>query len=279
MSEDIDDPSAAGTSTRDSKGKQTSASARRAAAKKRAPETPPDRDAFAGDLDARGMPAVPASWQSALAAEIEAPYFAELASFVAAERRAHLVFPPATRVFRALELTPLDRVSVVILGQDPYHDDGRADGLGFSVSARVRRPPSLGNVFKELADDVGVHIPKKQSCLEPWALQGVLLLNAVLTVRAHEPASHRGRGWERFTDAVLAAVAARDVPSVFVLWGMHAQKKAALIDSTRHTLLQSPHPSPMSANTGFFGSKPFSAINVALARAGRATIDWSLPEP
>jgi uracil-DNA glycosylase len=230
-------------------------------------------------LDERGMPPLPEAWRAALADDVGAPYFAELAAFVAEERRAQVVFPPAPVVFRALELTPLDAVSVVVLGQDPYHDEGRAHGLAFSVRAGVRRPPSLSNVFKELADDVGVVVPKKQSCLEPWAAQGVLLLNAVLTVRAHEPASHRGKGWERFTDRVLAAVAAREAPTVFVLWGAHAQKKAALIDPARHTILRAAHPSPLSAKTGFFGSKPFSAANAALRRAGRAPIDWSLPDP
>jgi len=202
---------------------------------------------------------------------------AELARFVAHERGGGDVYPPAAAVFRALELTSYDAVRVVLLGQDPYHDEGQAHGLCFSVPRGVKPPPSLANIYKELAADVGFRAPS-HGCLEPWARQGVLLLNAVLTVRAHAPASHKDRGWERFTDAVLRALNERDAPVVFVFWGGYARKKARLIDASRHTLLESAHPSPLSARNGFFGSRPFSAIDAALRRIGEAPIAWQLDE-
>lgn len=219
---------------------------------------------------------VPRAWHPLVAAELDRPYFEQLETFLADERRTHAVFPPEPDVFNALRLTPYDDVRVVILGQDPYHDDGQAHGLAFSVRPGVKPPPSLANIFKELRDDLGYAIPD-HGYLAAWAERGVLLLNAVLTVRAHEPASHKGKGWEHFTDALIRAVSAHTRPVVFVLWGAPAQKKVALIDETRHVILRSPHPSPLSARTGFFGSKPFSRANAALRDAGEREIDWRLP--
>ena len=230
-------------------------------------------DAQVGD----GLPPLPASWQPVLEDEIRKPYFAQLDRFVAEERRDHAVFPPRDKVFSALELTPYEEVRVLLLGQDPYHDDGQAHGLCFSVLPGVAPPPSLVNIFKELHGDVGFRIPNN-GYLEPWARQGMLMLNAVLTVRAHTPGSHKSQGWETFTDAVLRKVNDKRDPVVFVLWGGYAQKKAKLIDTARHTVLQSAHPSPLSARNGFFGSRPFSAINEALRRGGKRAIDWQLPD-
>jgi uracil-DNA glycosylase len=218
---------------------------------------------------------LPPSWRPALAAEFDKPYIAALEAFLAAERAAHPVFPPEPEVFRALELTPFDAVAAVILGQDPYHDDGQAHGLAFSVRPGIKPPPSLVNMFKELEADLGIPRPDT-GFLEPWARQGVLLLNTALTVRANEAGSHGKRGWERLTDAIVAAVAARTAPAVFVLWGANAQKKLKLIDATRHTVVQSAHPSPLSARNGFFGSKPFSRIDAALAAIGKPPVDWRL---
>lgn len=215
-------------------------------------------------------------WREALAGEREKPYFHALMEFVAAERRIHTVFPPQPDVFNAIRYTEYADVRVVILGQDPYHDDGQAHGLAFSVRPGVRTPPSLVNIFKELHDDLGCRVPNS-GYLMPWAQQGVLLLNTVLTVRAHEANSHRGKGWETFTDTVIRAVSNRPEPAVFVLWGTPARKKIALIDTARHTIVQSAHPSPLSAASGFFGSRPFSKINEALRVAGRSEIDWQLP--
>jgi uracil-DNA glycosylase len=219
---------------------------------------------------------LPASWQKVIGEEFEKPYFQELTEFVDEERRKHTVFPPEDDVFNALKLTPYDKVSVFLLGQDPYHGDGQAHGLCFSVRSGIKPPPSLVNIFKELHDDLGCDIPNN-GYLVPWAEQGVLLLNAVLTVRAHEPNSHKNRGWERFTDAVIHAVSEKDDPVVFVLWGAYAQKKIKLIDEDRHPIIKSAHPSPLSANK-FFGSRPFSKINKALREAGKPEIDWQLPD-
>jgi uracil-DNA glycosylase len=218
---------------------------------------------------------LPAPWRRALGPETEQPYFRELAGFVAAERRAATVYPPEEEVFAALELTPPDAVRVVVLGQDPYHRPGQAHGLAFSVRPGVTPPPSLRNVFRELADDLGCPRPETGS-LVPWARQGVLLLNTVLTVREGAPNSHRGKGWERFTDRVIGAVATRPEPVVFVLWGAPAGKKAALVEAP-HPVHRSAHPSPLSAKRGFFGSRPFSAVNRALEAAGRAPVEWCLP--
>jgi uracil-DNA glycosylase len=217
------------------------------------------------------------SWRPILIAETEKPYWKELRAFVAEERRKFKVFPPAAEEFAALHLTPYEKVSVLILGQDPYHDDGQAHGLCFSVRRGVPPPPSLVNIFKELHDDLGCAIPKHGN-LEHWARQGVLLLNAVLTVRAHQPTSHKGRGWETFTDAVIKAVNAKPDRVVFVLWGAYARAKKSLIDRTRHVIIESAHPSPLSAGNGFFGSRPFSKINAALREAGKPEIDWQIPD-
>jgi uracil-DNA glycosylase len=224
---------------------------------------------------------LPESWQS-LTAEFEAPYMRALDAFLEAEQATGArVFPEDADRFRALELTPLDQVRVVILGQDPYHGEGQAHGLSFSVREGVRTPPSLLNIYKELEADLG--IPRaRHGMLGHWAAQGVLLLNAVLSVRMGEAASHSKRGWERFTDAVIAAVNAQDKPVVFLLWGAYAQKKAAFVDDIskggRHLVIQSAHPSPLAARTGFFGSRPFSRANAFLETHGRAPIDWALPE-
>ncbi len=218
---------------------------------------------------------MPTDWNPILRAELDAPYWKELQSFVKAERGEHVVFPPPDDVFAALHLTPYADVKVLILGQDPYHGPGQAHGLCFSVRDGVAPPPSLVNIFKELHADLGVPIPKTGS-LQSWAQQGVLLLNATLTVRAHQAASHQGKGWERFTDAVIAAVSAKPEPVVFILWGAYARKKVPLIDTSRHTIIESAHPSPLSA-TKFFGTRPFSRANVALEAAGRPAVNWALP--
>ena len=218
---------------------------------------------------------VPESWQDVLAPQTREPYFAELERFLAAERAGHRVFPPEDEVFAALAATPYQQVRVVLLGQDPYHDDGQAHGMCFSVRPGVKPPPSLRNMYKELREDLGCQ-PPAHGYLGAWADQGVLLLNTVLTVRAHEAASHKGHGWERFTDAVIRAVDEREQPAVFVLWGAHAKKKAVLIDTTRHRVIQGAHPSPLSARL-FFGSRPFSKTNAALEELGYPPIDWQLP--
>jgi uracil-DNA glycosylase len=219
---------------------------------------------------------LPESWCPILADELTQPYFVRLDAFVAAERAAHTVFPPEKDVFNALKLVAPDEVRVLLLGQDPYHDDGQAHGLAFSVRPGIKPPPSLANIFAELKSDLGCHTPNN-GYLVPWAKQGVLLLNAVLTVRAHQPNSHKNQGWERFTDAVIRTVNSRPEPVVFVLWGGYAQKKVPLVDTARHSIVQSAHPSPLSARNGFFGSKPFSKINAALQAAGKPAIDWQLP--
>jgi len=219
---------------------------------------------------------LPESWKGVLSDELNKPYFAELSAYVDAERAAHQVFPPEGDVFNALKHTPYDKVKVLVVGQDPYHDDDQAHGLAFSVRPGIKPPPSLVNIFKELKSDLGIEVPKGNGSLVPWADQGVLLLNTVLTVRAHEPASHKGKGWEKFTDAVIRAVGAKPDPVVFLLWGGHAQKKLPLIDAAQHTVIQSAHPSPLSAKAGFFGSTPFSKINAALEAAGKTAIDWRL---
>lgn len=221
------------------------------------------------------MQTLPESWRPVLADELAKPYYAELTAYVDAERKEHQVFPPDDEVFAALEATPYQDVRVFVVGQDPYHDDNQAHGMCFSVRPEVRIPPSLRNIYKEMNADIGLPIPDN-GYLMPWATQGVLLLNTVLTVRAHEAASHKGRGWEKFTDAVIKAVNDRDDPVVFVLWGGHAKKKASLIDASRHTIVQGAHPSPLSAKL-FHGSKPFSRIDAALEKMGHKPIDWTIP--
>ncbi len=220
-------------------------------------------------------PQLPASWNAVIGAEFEKPYFQNLETFVAGERAANQVFPPEEDVFSAFHLTPYESVTVFLLGQDPYHDDGQAHGLCFSVRPGIKPPPSLANMYKELHSDLGI-TPPKHGFLESWAKQGMLMLNAVLTVRAHTPNSHKDRGWETFTDAVIRVVSAKPDPVVFVLWGAYAQKKEKLIDTARHTVIKTAHPSPLSARNGFFGSKPYSTINAALKKHGKAEIDWSL---
>jgi len=219
---------------------------------------------------------LPADWKAVLADELKKPYFQELQEFVTAEREKHPVYPPPEDVYNAFKYTPYDRVKVLLLGQDPYHDEGQAHGLCFSVRPGVRRPPSLVNILKELHADLGCRIPNN-GCLVPWAERGVMLLNAVLTVRAHAPNSHKDRGWEKFTDAVIRALNERERPVVFALWGNYAQKKKKLIDADRNPVVTGAHPSPLSAKK-FLGSKPFSAINQALASIGVEPIDWQLPD-
>jgi uracil-DNA glycosylase len=221
------------------------------------------------------------SWLEPLKDEFASPYMAALRAFLVAEKAAgKRIFPPGGEWFRALDLTPLDNVRVVILGQDPYHGEGQAHGLCFSVRPDVRVPPSLVNIYKELQSDLGIP-PARHGFLEHWAEQGVLLLNAVLTVQMGAAASHQRRGWEQFTDAVIRLVNARAEPTVFMLWGSHAQKKAAFVDSIerggRHLVLKSVHPSPLSAHAGFFGTRHFSKANAFLESHGRKPIDWQLP--
>ena len=222
------------------------------------------------------IPCVPTDWNPKLRAHLDAPYFADLQKFVSEERRRHTVYPPHDLVFNALHTTSFERTRVVILGQDPYHGEGQAHGLCFSVRPGVAIPPSLRNIFLELKSDLGIE-PATHGCLTSWAEQGVLMLNATLTVRAGQAGSHQGKGWETFTDGVLEQVAAKEDPVVFVLWGASARKKRPLVSRPHHLVLEAPHPSPLSAHTGFFGSRPFSRINAALAEAGRTVIDWSLP--
>ena len=222
--------------------------------------------------------ALPPSWKPVLEPVLATPGARQLGDWLRAEEGAgKAIYPPRGSRLKALELTPLDRVKVVILGQDPYHGPGQAMGLSFSVPREERLPPSLRNIFKELASDLGIE-PPDHGDLTGWAEQGVLLLNSSLTVEAGRAGSHAGRGWEAITDAAVRAVAERDLPSVFILWGAHAQKKAQAIpelhDGSRHLVLVSPHPSPLSAHRGFFGSRPFSRANAFLEDAGRGVIDW-----
>ncbi len=218
---------------------------------------------------------LPTSWRARLSSEFHKSYFEKLQQFVDAERETKDVYPPEDDVFHAFQHTPYHNVKVLLLGQDPYHDEGQAHGLCFSVKPGVRPPPSLKNIFKELKNDLNCPIPN-HGCLTDWADQGVFLLNAVLTVRAHQPGSHKGKGWEVFTDEVIRTVNAQEEPVVFLLWGKYAQDKAKLIDAKRHTILQAAHPSPLSAKNGFFGSRPFSQANQALRQAGRGEINWCL---
>jgi uracil-DNA glycosylase len=220
------------------------------------------------------LPPLPAAWKT-LEPETRTPTFRALAAFLRDEARVHAIYPPAREVFRALELTPLRRVRVLLLGQDPYPGAGQAHGLCFSVRPGVKPPASLRNIFRELEADVGI-APPAHGSLERWATQGVLLLNAALTVRAGEPNSHRDRGWEPFTDEIIRRVARKRKPVAFALWGAFAQKKLALIDTRRHAVVTAAHPSPLSAKHGFFGSRPFSRINAALQAADAAPVDWTL---
>lgn len=214
-------------------------------------------------------------WLEPLNPEFRKPYYAELFQFVKEEYAARKVFPPADDIFNAFHLTPLSQVKVVILGQDPYHNDGQAHGLCFSVKPDVDVPPSLVNIYQELHDDLGCDIPNN-GYLTKWAEQGVLMLNTVLTVRAHQANSHRGKGWEEFTDAAIRILNEQDRPIVFILWGSPAQKKAAMLHNPKHLILKSPHPSPLSAYRGFFGSRPFSQTNEFLERNGLEPVDWQI---
>tara|TARA_R110000787_G_scaffold13410_3_gene42101 strand:+ start:9631 stop:10317 length:687 start_codon:yes stop_codon:yes gene_type:complete len=217
------------------------------------------------------------SWREALADQFAAPHMQGLKAFLEAEKAAgKRIFPRGSEYFRALDLTPLDAVKVVILGQDPYHGEGQAHGLCFSVQPGVRTPPSLVNIYKEIESDLGV-ARAGHGFLEHWARQGVLLLNSVLTVEMGRAASHQGKGWELFTDAIVRVVAQKDEPVVFLLWGAYAQRKAGFVDQSRHLILKSAHPSPLSAHNGFLGSRPFSQANAFLEAQGRGGIDWALP--
>lgn len=221
------------------------------------------------------LPPIPPGWNTLLAPYVRQPWYRDLSTFVDGERRRHVVLPAPDQTFRALALTPPEKARVLILGQDPYPTPGHAHGLAFSVPAGVRPPASLRNILAEMRSDLGVPAPAT-GCLVPWARQGVLLLNTVLTVRAGAPNSHAGRGWEQFTDAVIRVLASRNARVVFVLWGAHAQRKAALVDHDRHAIIAASHPSPLSARRGFFGSRPFSRVNAELVASGQAPIDWSL---
>ena len=214
-------------------------------------------------------------WLAELGAEFRKPYYKTLYEFVKTEYNTTQVFPPADDIFNAFHLTPLSQVKVVILGQDPYHNVGQAHGLCFSVKPEVDIPPSLVNIYKELQDDLGCYIPNN-GYLVKWAKQGVLLLNTVLTVRAHQANSHRGRGWEEFTDAAIQALNRQDRPIVFILWGRPAQSKKRMLNNPNHLILEAPHPSPLSAYNGFFGSKPFSQTNRFLQEHGEESIDWQI---
>lgn len=222
------------------------------------------------------MTTMPDDWRALLAPVLGTPKIQALDAFVAEERHTQTVYPPEELMYTALRLTPVDAVRVVIIGQDPYHGPGQAHGLAFSVPRGVKPPPSLRNILKELHDDVGCP-PSKHGDLASWAAQGVLLLNRVLTVRDGQPGSHAGKGWEAITAEIVHAISARPSPAIFVLWGRPAQTVRPLIDETRHTIIESVHPSPLSAKGGFFGSRPFSQINAALASMGQTPIDWCLP--
>ncbi len=224
------------------------------------------------------MPAVFCNdWEPLMREEMSRPYYLELRKRLAEEYRSQTVYPHMNHIFQALHLTSFSDTKVVILGQDPYHGPGQAHGLSFSVMPGVRQPPSLLNIFKELHSDLGCPIPN-HGCLEHWAKQGVLLLNAVLTVRAGQPNSHKGLGWEKLTDSIIAALGTREKPLAFILWGRHAQQKAGYIDRSRHWVLATAHPSPLSAHNGFFGSRPFSRCNEFLRSTGQQEIDWRIPD-
>ncbi len=221
------------------------------------------------------MGAIANDWLPAIGAEFKKPYYKELYNFVKEEYNTKLIFPKSEDIFNAFHLTPLHEVKVVILGQDPYHNVGQAHGLSFSVQPGIEIPPSLANIYKEMHDDIGTYIPDN-GCLTKWAEQGVLLLNTVLTVRAHQAASHAGHGWEQFTDAVISAVNKEDRPIVFMLWGSPARKKKAMLDNPKHLILEAPHPSPLSVYRGFFGSRPFSKANEFLRKNKIKEIDWQI---
>ena len=221
------------------------------------------------------MGQISGDWQVAVKDVFHQPYYAKLYKTVMEEYRTKKIFPPPQDMFNAFEFTPLNDVKVVILGQDPYHNDGQANGLCFSVREDVEIPPSLVNIYKELHDDLGCTIPD-HGCLTKWPEQGVLMLNTVLTVRAHQANSHRGIGWEEFTDAAIMALNSQDRPIVFILWGAPAQRKKRMLNNQKHLILEAPHPSPLSAYRGFFGSRPFSQTNAFLEKNGIEPIDWQI---
>lgn len=225
--------------------------------------------------NASPRPDIGEGWYEPLSGEFAADYFNTLKTFLVADRQTHTIYPKAREIFAAFHQTPFDQVRVVILGQDPYHGPGQAHGLSFSVPPGVPPPPSLQNMFIELGRDLGLARPNHGD-LTAWAKQGVLLLNATLTVRAGEAGSHQGRGWERFTDAVIRNISERHTGVVFLLWGRYAQQKIELIDAERHYILKAPHPSPLSAHRGFIGCGHFSKVNELLVAQGKAAIDWSL---
>ncbi len=221
------------------------------------------------------MAAITGDWLEVLQGEFKKEYYRKLFQKVGEEYKTHTIFPPANDIFNAFHYAPLKDVKVVILGQDPYHGEGQAHGLCFSVKPGVEIPPSLENIYKELHDDLGCKVPN-HGCLVKWAKQGVLLLNTVLTVRAHQANSHRGIGWEEFTDAAIRALNREDRPIVFILWGRPAQLKKTMLNNPKHLILEAPHPSPLSAYRGFFGSKPFSQTNAFLEAHGETPIDWQI---
>ncbi|GGA21328.1 uracil-DNA glycosylase [Paenibacillus physcomitrellae] len=216
-------------------------------------------------------------WDDVLQEELEQPYFQELMAWLNHEYAEHMVFPPRPFLFQAFQLTPFHQVKAVIVGQDPYHKLGQSHGLSFSVLPGVRIPPSLHNIYKEMSADLNIPVPLTGT-LTPWAEEGVLLLNSILTVREGIPNSHQGKGWERFTDAVISKLNEGPQPLVFMLWGNYARRKGAIIDARRHEIIASAHPSPLSARHGFFGSRPFSRCNAFLSSHGRSPIDWRIPE-
>ena len=220
-------------------------------------------------------PKIDASWFEVLRTQFESPYFAQLKNFLLAERQQYTCYPAGSNIFAAFDRTPFDKVKVVILGQDPYHEPGQAHGLCFSVPNGIPVPPSLVNIIKEINSDLGVNIPTDKGNLEGWADQGVLLLNATLTVRAHQAGSHQRQGWETFTDAAINALSQQRSGIVFLLWGSFAIAKSQLIDRTKHYVLTAPHPSPLSAYRGFFGCKHFSQCNALLQQQGLEPIDWT----
>lgn len=219
--------------------------------------------------------AIEDSWYNLLQDEFEKDYFIQLKSFLKTEKEKYTIYPPGNKIFSAFNHTPVNKVKVVIIGQDPYHGEGQANGLCFSVSDGIKHPPSLVNIFKELNNDLNIPMPKSGN-LEKWANQGVLLLNAILTVRANQPGSHQKQGWEEFTDTVIKKLSEHKDGLIFLLWGKFAQEKAALIDNTKHFILKAAHPSPFSAYNGFFGCKHFSKTNEILVNRGLKPIDWNL---
>ena len=218
----------------------------------------------------------PNDWQKVVAEEFKQPYFTKLQDFLVSERLSYTIYPAKEETFSAFELTPYDQVKVVLLEQDPYHNENQAHGLCFSVRPGIKPPPSLGNIFKELKQDIGFETPNN-GYLVTWAKQGILMLNTVLSVRAGMANSHKNKGWETFTDVVISKISQKPAPVIFVLWGKDAQKKLKLIDTNKNIIIQSAHPSPLSAHNGFFGSKPFSAINSALISYGQSEINWQIP--